>query len=61
MYPDVIKLVEETSGKLNFNDSLMALFCQEFTINFIISFDQDFDSVPWLKRISQPTEVKMIC
>jgi predicted nucleic acid-binding protein len=60
MYSDVVKLTEDTSGKLNFNDSLIALFCKEFSINFIITFDQDFDMIAWLKRICQTTEVKKV-
>lgn len=36
----------------------IALFCKEFAINFIITFDRDFDMIVWLKRIWQPAEVK---
>jgi len=60
MYPDVIGLIEDTSGKLNFNDSLIALFCKEFAINVIISFDRDFDMIEWLRRISEPSGVKTV-
>ena len=36
----------------------MALICRELEIKFIISFDQDFDSTAWLKRISNPDDIK---
>jgi hypothetical protein len=29
LYDDIVKLVEETKGKLNFHDALIALCCRE--------------------------------
>jgi predicted nucleic acid-binding protein len=57
MYPDVMKLVRENLGILNFNDSLIALSCRALKINSIVSFDKDFDQISWLKRISLPEDV----
>ena len=57
VYDRVVMLVEQTAGELNFNDALIALACQQRGIKFIASFDGDFDRLPWLKRISQPTDL----
>lgn len=57
MYDQIVALVEQTAGELNFNDALIALACQRSSIEFIASFDSDFDSLPWLKRISQPADL----
>jgi predicted nucleic acid-binding protein len=53
LYPAVLALVRQTFGVLNFNDALIALLCQESGIAVIASFDQGFDALPWLTRISQ--------
>jgi predicted nucleic acid-binding protein len=58
IYHDTIDLVRDTSGALNFHDSMMALACRELEIKFIISFDQDFDNIAWLKRISDPEDIE---
>lgn len=57
LYDDVIALVDQTGGELNFNDALIALACQQRGIGLLASFDGDFDNLPWLKRISQPTDL----
>ncbi len=54
LYDDVLGLVRSTGGMLNFNDALIALACQERAIPAIASFDSDFDSVGWLRRVSEP-------
>lgn len=51
-YHEILRLVIETNGMLNFNDALIALACLERKIPFIASFDSDFDQVEWLTRIS---------
>jgi predicted nucleic acid-binding protein len=53
----VLDLIRSSSGELNFNDALIALACRERDIPAIVSFDADFDQVPWLKRIAQPEDV----
>jgi predicted nucleic acid-binding protein len=49
-YRDIIGLVQQSAGKLNFHDALIALGCKEIGANVIISFDRDFDDVQWLQR-----------
>lgn len=50
-YLDVIALIRQTNGRLNFNDALIALLCQTSSIYQITSFDTNFDLVPWVRRI----------
>jgi predicted nucleic acid-binding protein len=57
LYPDVLSLIQTSSGELNFNDALIALVCRERDIPAIASFDADFDQVAWLKRIAAPGDV----
>jgi predicted nucleic acid-binding protein len=57
MYAEVVELVRQTHGALNFNDAWIALLCREFTIDAIASFDQDFDRVGWLKRVAKPEDL----
>src|ERR1051326_8516080 len=42
-YDEVVALVENSVGELNFNDALIALSCQRRGIEFLASFDTDFD------------------
>jgi predicted nucleic acid-binding protein len=49
-YDEVLALVEQSAGELNFNDALIALACRERHIPILASFDADFDKVPWLQR-----------
>ncbi|MCL4505630.1 MAG: type II toxin-antitoxin system VapC family toxin [Chloroflexi bacterium] len=51
-YGEVIKLMRESKGKLNFNDCLIAIGCRELGLDNIVSFDPDFDTVTWLRRVS---------
>lgn len=51
LYTAVVALIKQTEGRLNFNDSLIALCCQRGGIHQIASFDADFDLVPWLERL----------
>lgn len=51
LYDDCFALMRQTSGRLNFNDALIALGCRELGISHIISFDADFDEVRWLTRL----------
>ena len=48
-FDDIIELVEETDGKLNFNDALIVIGANEEGIRKIVSFDSDFDD--YLERI----------
>ena len=57
LYAQVIDQVRQTAGVLNFHDALIALYCQENGIHAIISFDKDFDLLPWLTRIVAPADI----
>jgi len=57
IYDDVVVLVEQSAGELNFNDALIALSCRNKGISFLVSFDADFDRVNWLKRIARPDQI----
>lgn len=57
LYDDIVKLVKETKGKLNFHDALIALCCREGGLQFIFSFDKDFDDVKWLTRIADESDI----
>jgi predicted nucleic acid-binding protein len=57
LYPIAIDLVRQMNGALNFNDAFIAILCRELQINAILSFDRDFDLVPWLKRIADPQDL----
>ncbi len=52
LYAEIIDLIKQTSGKLNFHDALIALKCRELNIESILSFDKDFDQIDWVTRIS---------
>ncbi len=58
LYDDIIGLVEQTDGEMNFNDALIALSCRNRNIPFLASFDSDFDRVSWLKRIASPSDME---
>ena len=54
LYEKIIALIRSSQGELNFNDSLIAISCRNRKISFLASFDKDFDTTDWLKRISTP-------
>jgi hypothetical protein len=53
-------LIRSSEGELNFNDSLIALVCRERHIEVLASFDRDFDSIAWLKRVATPGDVSAL-
>lgn len=55
LYPEIMTLVREQAGVLNFHDALIALSCRELGIREIASFDGGFDRVVWLRRRAAPT------
>ncbi len=57
LYDDVLDLVQQSAGKLNFNDALIALSCRHRGIAYLASFDADFDLVVWLKRLGRVTDI----
>jgi predicted nucleic acid-binding protein len=57
LYPQIISLVQEHQGHLNFHDALIALVSRELAVTHIVSFDSDFDRISWLIRISDPAHI----
>lgn len=57
LYDEVIVQVERSAGALNFNEALIAIACLNRKIPLLASFDSDFDSVSWLKRIAAPDDL----
>lgn len=51
LYPHLTALVEQSQGRLNFNDALIALVMQEQGLQYRLSFDADFDTLPWVTRM----------
>ena len=60
LYRQVIDLIRSSEGELNFNDGLIALACRERQIEALASFDEDFDRISWLKRMTTPEDVKAL-
>ncbi len=56
-YQEIIGLVRDSIGALNFNDALIALGCRELGIECIATFDSDFDSIAWLKKLSSSNDI----
>ena len=57
LYLQVMALVREHGGVLNFHDALIALACRELGFQYIASFDGGFDRLVWLKRLGSPDDV----
>ena len=57
LYDEIVALVKQPDGELNFNDALIALSCRLRGFKFIASFDSDFDRVDWIKRIAQSIDL----
>ena len=45
-------------GQIEFPRCALALACQELEIKVILSFDRDFDEVPWMERYESMSEGK---
>lgn len=50
-YDDCLALMEGHHGKFNFNDALIISFMKQQKLVYIVSFDGDFDAIPWIRRI----------
>jgi len=50
-YDEILNIVEEHKGKLNFHDALIVLFARFKGIRYIVSFDKDFDDVELVERV----------
>ena len=55
-YESIIAMVRDYKGILSFHDALMALFAQE-NKPYLLSFDEDFDGIPWFKRMHNDEDV----
>ncbi len=60
LYPQIISLMTQSGGELNFHDALIAHVCRERGILAIASFDADFDRVSWLRRLAVPDDLSLI-
>jgi predicted nucleic acid-binding protein len=49
---DVLDVIDQTGGTLNFNDALVAVLQREGSIDQLASFDPGFDALPDFRRIS---------
>jgi predicted nucleic acid-binding protein len=59
MFTTILALIGQHQGRLNFHDALLALHTRELGIPYIASFDHDFDTIPWLKRISSSEDLPL--
>lgn len=60
LYEQILSLCRQHGGRLNFNDALIALICQELELGWILSFDSDFDEITWLARIADLSGVQRL-
>lgn len=60
LYPQIMALVRENKGNLNFHDALIALISRELGVNYVASFDSGFDHVSWLKRVARSEDVQLL-
>lgn len=58
LHEQVLEPCRVHGGRLNYNDALMAVYCREKDIRWIVSFDRDFDELPRLVRWSDPVQVQ---
>ena len=59
-YLQIIDVIRQYQGKINFNDALIALYMRKDGIKYFMSFDTDFDDIPWIERIKTKEDVKNI-
>jgi len=57
LFDEIVRLCRESYGTLNFHDALIALTCQELGVRFLVSFDPDFDNMPWITRIYDTAQI----
>lgn len=57
LYNQIVELVRNSAGELNFHDALLALVCREQDVSVVVSFDEDFDRVDWLTRVGRAKQV----
>ena len=59
-YDDVLDLMGSSDGRLNFHDALIALMARGMGIEYIVSFDRDFDGVKGLTRIGEVGDLEAV-
>ena len=59
-YDEILNLIVQYEGKLNFNDAFLAICMQKNQVSYLISFDKDFDQVPWIERIYEASQVSAL-
>jgi predicted nucleic acid-binding protein len=57
LYAEIMAMVRDTDGDLNFHDALIALAAREADIRWVASFDGDFDGIAWLTRLADADRV----
>jgi len=50
-YGEILDLLKEHKGRISFNDALIALYLKNSKIKYLVSFDKDFDKIPWITRL----------
>ena len=60
IYSKIIELTKETEGKLNFHDALIALFVRNAGLEYVASFDADFDEIAWCTRLKDEKDIPHI-
>jgi predicted nucleic acid-binding protein len=58
--PEILDVMRQASGRLNFNDALIALACSKLGDAALLSFDADFDQVEDVLRISTAVDVERL-
>ena len=57
-YDKIVKLIIDGSGKFNFHDALIQIGAKEMNLQYIISFDEDFDEATDLMRIKEKRDIE---
>jgi predicted nucleic acid-binding protein len=53
-YNEIIDIIVESKGKINFHDALIITFAFSQNISFIASFDTNFDGITGITRLFDP-------
>lgn len=60
LFIEIVGLCRDTRGALNFHDALLAISAHELGIDYLVSFDRDFDALPWLTRVDTAVKASKI-
>jgi hypothetical protein len=52
LLPELLRIIEETGGVLNFNDALLVALQRAGVVGDVASFDVGLDTAPGFRRIS---------